>query len=59
MEKAQNLLEIFEGETPVSVFFEDTKKVSLAPRSLWVSPNAVLLDQLAQLLGTGSVKLVE
>ena len=59
MEKAQNLLEIFEGETPVYVFFEDTKKVSLAPRSLWVSPNAVLLDQLAQLLGTGSVKLVE
>lgn len=59
MEKAQNLLEIFEGETPVYVFFEDTKKVGLAPRSLWVSPNAVLLDQLAQLLGTGSVKLVE
>ena len=59
MEKAQNLLEIFEGETPVYVFFEDTQKVSLAPRSMWVFPNDVLLRQLAEVLGESNVKLVE
>lgn len=31
MEKAQNLLEIFEGTTPVYVFFQDTQKVGLLP----------------------------
>ncbi|MDD3192919.1 MAG: DNA polymerase III subunit alpha [Oscillospiraceae bacterium] len=59
MEKVQNLLEIFEGETPVYVFFQDTQKVSLAPRSMWVFANEVLLQQLAEVLGEGNVKLVE
>ena len=59
MEKAQNLLEIFEGTTPVYVFFQDTQKVGLAPRSMWVFPNDVLLGQLTEILGEGNVKLVE
>ncbi len=59
MEKTQNLLEIFEGQTPVYVFFQDTQKVSLAPRSLWVFVNDVLLRQLMELLGENNVKLVE
>ena len=59
MERAQNLLEIFEGPTPVYVFFQDTQKVSLAPRSLWIFVNDVLLRQLAELLGEENVRLVE
>ena len=59
MEKAQNLLEIFEGTTPVYVFFQDTQKVGLAPRSMWVFPNDVLLGQLTEILGEGNVKLIE
>lgn len=57
--KSAELLEIFGGETPVYVFFEDTQKVSLAPRSMWVFPNDVLLRQLAEVLGESNVKLVE
>ncbi|MFQ9847688.1 MAG: hypothetical protein ACLRXC_12765 [[Clostridium] leptum] len=33
---------IFEGKL-LFMFFEDTQKVSLAPRSMWVFPNDVLL----------------
>ncbi len=59
MDKAQILLEIFEGETPVYVFFQDTQKVSRAPRSLWTDVNDVLLGQLKEVLGEQNVKLVE
>ncbi len=59
MKKTKNLLEIFEGQTPVYVLFGDTNKLSVAPRSMWIFSNDVLIKQLCALLGEDSVKLVE
>ncbi len=50
-EKASNLLSIFEGPTPVYVFFEDTGKLTLAPQSMWVEYNQPLLTELKRVLG--------
>lgn len=58
-ERAKNLLEIFEGNVPVFVAFADTKKLTVAPKALWVDLNEVLLRELKQELGEENVKIVE
>ena len=55
--KAKNLLEIFDGPTPVVLYLTSSKKQLMAPRSLWVDVNDVLLRELKKLLGEESVKL--
>ena len=59
MAKVKNLLAIFEGPTPVYVYFADTKKFTCAARSMWVMVNDPLLEELKKLLGEESVKIVE
>ena len=59
MQKARNLLEIFEGETCVYVVFSDTGKAAMAPRSMWCDPNEVLLRLLGEAIGAENVKLVQ
>lgn len=58
-ERAKNLLEIFEGSTPVYVKFEDTAKLTVAPKNLWVDLNDVLVRELECTLGGQNVKIVE
>lgn len=55
--RARNLLEIFDGNTPVVLYLTDSKKQLKAPPSLWVDVNEVLLRELKKLLGDDSVKL--
>lgn len=55
--KAKNLLEIFDGTTPVILYLTDTKKQLMAPKSLWVDVNEVLIRELKKVLGDDSVKL--
>ncbi|MDO4419182.1 MAG: DNA polymerase III subunit alpha [Ruminococcus sp.] len=55
--KAKNLLEIFDGTTPVILYLTDTKKQLMAPRGLWVDVNEVLIRELKKLLGDDSVKV--
>ncbi|MEG0179174.1 MAG: DNA polymerase III subunit alpha, partial [Oscillospiraceae bacterium] len=43
-------LEIFDGVTPVYLYFEDNKQVLLAPKSLWVSNNPTLMRALKEVL---------
>ena len=50
---------MFDGDTQVYVFFEDTGKLVLAPQKLWTEPNAVLLAELRRQLGEKNVALVE
>ncbi|MEG1993962.1 MAG: DNA polymerase III subunit alpha, partial [Oscillospiraceae bacterium] len=58
--KATKFLNIFElGATPIYVLFEDTKKLSVAPKSMWVDYNDVLMKKLIQLLGDENVKYVK
>ena len=39
-------------------YFEDEKRLTVAPKNLWVSENSILLDKLHALLGADNVKLV-
>ncbi len=55
--KAKNLLEIFDGGTPVILYLTDTQKRLMASKELWVDVNNVLLRELEKLLGKDSVKL--
>lgn len=55
----KDLLDIFHGETPVYLYFEDTKQRVRAPRSLWIIQSPVLLDELKLVLGEKNVKINE
>ncbi len=57
--KASQYLNIFEGSWPVYVYFKDSKKMTLAPQSLFCEPNEPLLRQLRVLLGEKNVALVK
>lgn len=58
-QRACQLLELFEGVTPVYIYQNDVKKLFSAPASLRVSVNGVLLEQLRRVLGEKNVALVE
>lgn len=56
-EKAETMLSFFYGASPVYLYFEDTKQRLRAPRTMWCTPEALLLKELAALLGEENVKL--
>ncbi len=55
-DEAKNLLSIFEGNTPVFLYVEDTKQKMRAPRSLWCVESELLVSELERILGVGNVK---
>lgn len=57
-DRAKRYLAIFDGPTPLYLYFEDTKKLLRAPASMRVSVNDVLLRELRKLLGNENVALV-
>ena len=59
LQKAQQYLDIFEGACPVYVYFMDSKKMMLAPQSMFCEINEPLLRQLKVLLGDKNVAFVE
>ena len=50
---------IFDGPTPLYVYFEDTKKLMLAPTAMRVDVNDVLLRELRKVLGNANVAFVK
>lgn len=56
-ERAKLLISIFEGKTPVYLFFKDTRKLMLAPANLWVDVNDVLIQELKHQLGEDNIVL--
>ena len=56
-EETKNLLQIFEGNFPVYMYFEDTKQRMLAPKSLWCTQSDLLVSELERVLGAGHVKV--
>ncbi len=56
-EKAIKLIEVFEGDTQLFIFYPDTKKLMRAPSNLRLDPNEVLLRELKKLLGEENVKI--
>ena len=41
----------------VYVYFEDKKRWMLAPKSMWVDVNQVMIDELGRILGKEKVKI--
>ena len=56
-EETKNLLQIFEGNFPVYMYFDDTKQRMLAPKSLWCTQSDLLVSELERVLGAGNVKV--
>ena len=55
MKKSKVILEIFEGQTPVYIFFDDIKKLCVAPQNLWVSVNNTMIKELKNVLSEANV----
>lgn len=57
-QKAMQYLEIFDGVTPLYLYFQDTRKLMQAPPQLRVDVNEPLVNALKRLLGEENVVLV-
>ncbi|MCI1955686.1 MAG: DNA polymerase III subunit alpha [Oscillospiraceae bacterium] len=57
--KAMKYIAIFDGPTPLYVYFSDSRKLMRAPVSMRVSVNNVLMRALKRLLGDKNVVLVD
>lgn len=58
-DRAKKYLAVFDGSTPLYIYFSDTKKLLLAPASMRVSVNEVLTKELKKLLGNENVAFVQ
>ncbi|NCC06818.1 MAG: DNA polymerase III subunit alpha [Clostridia bacterium] len=56
-DEVSNMLSIFEGNYPVYMYFDDEKKLVLAPKRMWVNPQDLLLSELGNIIGEDNVKL--
>lgn len=56
---AQKYMAVFDGDTPVYVYFTESRQLTLAPRNMWVSLCEVLLRTLKEELGEQNVAVVE
>lgn len=56
--RALRYLAVFDGTTPLYIYFTETKKLMAAPLSMRVSVNDVLLRELRNVLGENNVVLV-
>lgn len=53
--KVKNILEIFDGGTPVIFYLAESKKQMKAPRHLWVQLNDPMIHELQNILGKENV----
>lgn len=53
--RAEKLIEVFDGDFPLYVYFGDKHKLTVAPRRLWVYMNDVMLEELKKILGGKNV----
>ena len=58
-DRAKKYLAIFDGRTPLFIYFVNTKKLMRAPFSMFVSINDILIRELKKLLGEKNVAVVE
>ena len=57
--RARLLLSIFDGNFPVYFFFDNERKLMLAPRNCWVDINNVLVNELRNKLGEMNIVVRE
>lgn len=57
--KAMKYIAVFDGSTPLYIYSTDDKKLVLAPMSMRVSVNDVLIRELKKVLGENNVVLID
>ena len=57
--RAERVLAVFDGNTPLYIFCTDSKKLSLAARGRWVMLNEPMLGELRRILGAENVAIKE
>lgn len=57
--KAKKYLAVFDGPTPLYVYFSDSRRLFHAPLSMRVSVNSVLIRELKKLLGEKNVVVID
>ena len=55
--KAKQIIDIFDGNTPLFLYLDNDKKLVKAPRNMWVDINDVMLSELSARLGEENVKI--
>jgi DNA polymerase-3 subunit alpha len=58
VQKASNVLFVFEGDFPVYFYYGDKAKYVQCPRTYWIAPNDVMIGELRRILGEGNVALI-
>ncbi|MDE6659042.1 MAG: DNA polymerase III subunit alpha, partial [Eubacterium sp.] len=59
IEKAKNLISIFDGSYPLYFYYLDEKKYELQERTLFVDVNKTLLQELERILGNDNVAFIK
>lgn len=57
--RAKQIIDIFDGRTPLYIYFTDTKNLRRAPASMWVDINEVMIRELKRRIGDNNVAVVE
>lgn len=57
--RAKQIIDIFDGATPLYIYLTDTKTLQLAPANMRVDPNNVMIRELKKRIGNANVVLVE
>ena len=57
LDRIKPVLAAHRGSVPVCIYIEETKSTAMAPRTLWVTPEDALLNNLRDMLGHENVVL--
>ena len=57
--RAKQITDIFDGATPLYVYFTDNNALWHTPAAMWVDPNDIMLDELRRRIGSSNVRLVK
>lgn len=57
LQRVQPMLEFFSGQTPVYVYFTQENVLTQAARTMWTTPDPILLNELRRMLGDTNVVL--
>ncbi len=57
--RAKQITDIFDGHTPLYIYFTDIKTLRLAPASMYVDVNDVMIRELKKRIGSKNVAIVE
>ena len=58
MTNVKQIIDIFDGKTPLFSYFKSSGKLWKTPSDMWIDPNEVMLRELKKRIGRENVSLV-